>query len=947
MPDQAASPGRLEVPEGTVTFLFTDLEGSTKLLEAHPAAYRDAIARHHDLLREAVEGHGGAVFETVGDAVYAAFARPASAVAAALAGQLALQGADWGLLGPAALRARMALLTGEAERQGAHYFGASLHRAGRLLAASYGGQVVLAGATADLVREALPEGAALRDLGPHRLRDVRRPERVFQLLHPELPAAFPPLRTPGARTDNLPLQLTPFVGRARELAAVAGRLRRKEVRLLTLTGPGGVGKTRLALQAATRLLDDPGAFPDGACFVSLAAAADPALVPPMIAQALGVPEATGRPLGESLTEYLRDKRLLLLLDNFEHLLPAHPIVAELLAAAPRLAVLATSRAALRVYGEREYPVPPLAVADPTRLPPPGRLMRYDAVRLFAARARAARPDFAVAGDNAAAVAEICVRLDGLPLALELAAARLKLLPPHALLARLERRLPLLTGGARDAPARHRTLRDAVAWSHDLLPAAEQALFRRLGVFAGGFALEAAEAVCAGDTNLVDLRDAGPPVPPVPRGPGATAVLDGLGALVDHSLLCREASAAGEARFAMLETVREYALERLADSGEAGALRERHARYFLAHCEALAPSLTGPEQAAAFRRLELDQGDLRAALAWAAERGRADVGLRLAGALFWFWTVRGSKAEGRAWLARLLAVAGPRARSEAVAGALCAAGALAYFQDDLPEARRLLERSAGLWRRLGRRNTGATHGLAFALRALGEVALRQGDSAAAEAHSEEARRLYEATDDAWGTAQALTGLGHVARARGDLARARSLYDRALAAFEAHGDRRAVASVLGSLGTTAAGQRETAAAAAFWQRSLVAWHELGAVDGVPPQLERLARAASEQGHPERALRLAAAAAALREAIGVPVPPRGLPAIDAVVEQARRALSEAASRAAWESGRAMSQDEAVTFALAAPAPEGSGPGGGQGRRPSAHELEGHQGGARRNPG
>src|SRR5262245_263895 len=409
----------VRLPTGTVAFLFTDLEGSTALLQAHPAAYRAAVRRHHELLLEAVEARGGVVFETVGDAVYAAFARPTDAVEAALAGQLALQAEDWGGVG--ALRARMGLHLGEVERQGGHYFGAPLYRCARLTATAHGGQVVLSEATAALVRDALPPGAGLRDLGPHRLKDLQAPERVAQLLHPDLPASFPPLRSLDVLPNNLPRQLTSFVGRERELAQVRRLL--AAAPLLTLTGAGGAGKTRLALQAAADALD---AYPDGVWLADLAPAADPGLVPPAVAAALGVREEPGQPIPATLAGALRPKRLLLVLDNCEHLLDACARLADaLLRACPGVRVLATSREALGIAGETAWRVPSLELPDARHPPPPERLTQYEAVRLFVDRALAARPDFAVTDQNAPAVAALCARLDGIPLALELAAARVR------------------------------------------------------------------------------------------------------------------------------------------------------------------------------------------------------------------------------------------------------------------------------------------------------------------------------------------------------------------------------------------------------------------------------------------------------------------------------------------------------------------------------------------
>jgi predicted ATPase/class 3 adenylate cyclase len=527
-----AAPGAppVALPGGTVTFLFTDVEGSTALWEQHPAPMAAALARHDALVREAIHAHGGVVVKGTGDGAHAAFATAADGLAAALAAQQALQAAPWGATGP--VRVRMALHTGEAELRDGDYFGPPINRAARLLAAGHGGQTLLSLAAAELVRDALPAGVRLRDLGEHRLRDLQRPERVFQLVAPGLPTDFPALRSLDSRPHNLPVQPTPFIDREREVPAVRGLLARQEVRLLTLTGPAGTGKTRLALQVAAEALDE---FADGVYFVPLAPISDPGLVVPAVAQALGVREVAGHALVEGLHEALRARpRLLLVLDNFEQVLGAAPRVAALLAACPRLNVLVTSRAVLHLAGEHDFPVPPLTLPERRTLPPLERLAQYEAVRLLLERARAALPDFAITDANAPAVAEICHRLDGLPLALELAAARVRHLSPQALLARLERRLPLLTGGPRDLPARHRTLRGAIAWSYDLLGPEEQALFRRLAVFAGGCTLEAAEAVCGAGSPGGAQLEAGP------------AVLDGLG-LLAHNLRAVGRALAGRSR----------------------------------------------------------------------------------------------------------------------------------------------------------------------------------------------------------------------------------------------------------------------------------------------------------------------------------------------------------------------------------------------------------------
>jgi len=550
--------GLASPPKGTVTFLFTDIEGSTKLWEHNVPAMQAASARHDEIMKGAIEEHGGYVFKTVGDAFCAAFPTASDAIEASLGAQRTLLSEQWEQTG--LLRVRMALHTGVAEERDGDYFGPPVNRVARLLSAAYGEQILLSLPAQDLVRDQLPTQTTLKDLGAHRLKDLFRPERVFQLSAPDLPAEFPPLRTLDAYRNNLPLQPTPFIGREKEVSEVCERLSRPEVRLLTLMGPGGTGKTRLALQAAAELTEQ---FEDGVSFVSLAAISDPQLVVPALAGTLGVKEAGGQPLLQSFEDYLGEKCMLLLVDNFEQVLEAAPVVTELLSGAPNLKVLATSRIPLRLYGEHEYAVPPLALPDPERLPSVESLTQYEAVRLFVERAQAAKADFSVTNEKAQAVAEICVRLDGLPLAIELAAARIKVLSPQKMLARLGNRLKLLTGGAQDLPDRQRTLRSTIEWSYGLLEDGEKVLFARLSVFAGGRTLEAIEAIC----------DTGGDLP--------VDVLDGLSSLVDKSLLKQEEGVGGEPRFVMLETIHEYARERLQGGGEAEEVRRLHAEYFLA------------------------------------------------------------------------------------------------------------------------------------------------------------------------------------------------------------------------------------------------------------------------------------------------------------------------------------------------------------------------------
>jgi predicted ATPase/class 3 adenylate cyclase len=759
-----------EFPSGTVTFLFTDIEGSTALWERDRAAMATAVARHIALLDAAIRANGGVHFKTVGDAVQAAFPTAPQAVAAAAEGQRALLSEDWGTLGP--LRVRMALHAGVAEPDDrGDYVAPALNRLSGLLSAGHGGQLLLSLAVQQLARNALPDEYSLRDLGEHRLHDLLEPERVFQLLHPDLPDDLPPLESLDARPNNLPRQPTPFLGREREVAEVVEMLHRGDVRLLTLTGAGGSGKTRLALQAAAEALD---AFPDGVSFVPLASLADPALVPSAVAQALQVPEQGGRPVVEVLRDHLAGKQILLNLDNCEHLLTAvADLVADLLAACPDLTVLATSRAPLRLRAEREWEVPPLAL--PRRPPPPPtaeQLSPFAAVRLFVERAQAVRPDFTVDNASAPAVAEICWRLDGLPLAIELAAARVRLFPPEALLARLEKRLPFLTGGSRDAPARQRTLRDAIAWSHDLLDPEEQIVFRRLAAFAGEFTLEAAEAVVnpGGGMDTVEL----------------------VARLCEHSLLRSEDGAGDEPRFGMLETVREFATERLVESGEDEATRGAHAAFFALLVEQARTGMEGPDEAAWHTRLSVEHANVRAALGWLLEQGDAKAALAMTTGVRRFWEFRYHYAEGIGWLERALAAAGP-APTRVRGWGLRSLGNLVFVNGDARRAIALYEEALAIFR-----GEGDDEGVNIALAslAIGRTAL--GELAEARAAAEEGLTVSRRIGDARGEAYALRGIGFAASVAGDLPAAAAAHEAALAIFRRLGEHWAILSTLTELG-----------------------------------------------------------------------------------------------------------------------------------------------------
>ena len=589
-----------DLPTGTVTFLFTDIEGSTGLLQELGDRYPAVLDEHAAIIRRAVSDGGGVEVSTHGDAFFAVFRSPAGAVGAAVAAQRGLAAHDWSPGPP--VRVRMGAHTGEGALGGDDYAGIDVHRAARIADAAHGGQVLLSDATRGLVQHALPAGTSLRDLGAHHLRGIAGPERLHQLVVEGLPADFPAPRALDARPSNLPPQLTSFVGREEEIAEVERLLGR--TRLLTLTGPGGSGKSRLALRVATDLLPQ---YRDGSCFVDLSPVTDPALVPAAVANALGVPESPERPILDGVKDHLRHRELLQVVDNFEQVAEAGPVIEELLTAAPKLRTLVTSRVVLSLRGEQEYPVPPLQVPDPERLPRDlAALTEVEAVRLFAERAQAASPRFALTEQNAPVVAEITARLDGLPLAIELAATRTKVLTPEQILARLESRLSILTSGSRSVPERQRTLRAAIAWSYDLLDPVERRLFARLSVFTGGWAFESAEAVCDPEELGVDA-------------------LDGLTSLVDKSLIRRTEPPGHPSRFSMLETIREFGYEQLEAAGDLELVRRRHAGHYLSLATDAEPHLTATDQGEWLDRCEAEHANLRAALALGHRPGRGRPG----------------------------------------------------------------------------------------------------------------------------------------------------------------------------------------------------------------------------------------------------------------------------------------------------------------------------------
>ena len=959
-----------DLPTGTSTLLFTDIEGSTHLLQQLGDRYAELLTECLNLLRTAFQKYSGYEVDTQGDAVFTVFARASDALLAAVAAQRELALHSW----PSAVtvRVRMGLHTGEPSRLAEGYVGLDVHYAARIMNAAHGGQVLLSRVVHDLVEHDLPEGVSLRDLGEHYLKDFERPLPLYQLVIVGLPADFPPLKTRASRPDNLPAQPTPLIGREHEVAAVVQLVRREDVRLVTLTGPGGTGKTRLGLQIALELGE---VFAGGVFFVSLSTINDPLLVIPTIAQALGIRDRAGQPLLARLAEMLQPKQVLLLLDNFEQVVGAASQVADLLTSCPQLKMLITSREVLHVRAEHEFAVPPLALPDPAHLPDLATLIRSPSVALFLQRAQAVKPEFQLTTTNARAVAEICVRLDGLPLAIELAAARMKLLSPEALLARLGRRLAMLTGGGRDVPARQQTLRNTIEWGYQLLNTWEQRLFGWLSVFVGGCTLQAAEVVVeCGFIQHVGAADLSLPV------------IDLVASLLDKSLLQRmEQTGEGseEPRLLMLETIREYALEALTSSGEGNSARQAHADYFLQLAEEAEPALNGPLLAMWLDRLEREHDNLRAALHWAIEGGRAEMALRLGSALERFWVVRGHRNEGLAFLERALAGSAGVA-ADVRAKALLAAARLAFNQSNYDQGEILAQQSLALFRELGDRR-----GVALALDRLGMAAWRRGDFATARVLMEEDLALFKELGDrdrvAWslftlgllnnkqgeytracalfeesltlfrelgnkrGMAASLTQLagtlfasqgnqdmiyplleeglaldrevgdkegkavsslllGWVALKQGDVITARTRVEESLALYREMEHREGVAEALSLLARLEAARDDHAFARVLYEESLAMAQEIGDKELIASGLEGLASVVAAQDEPSWAARLWGSAEVMREAIGAPLPPIERADYDHAVAAVREHLGEEAFASAWAEGRTMTVEQVL---------------------------------------
>ncbi|HEY3249154.1 MAG TPA: tetratricopeptide repeat protein [bacterium] len=872
----------MALPTGTVTFLFADIEGSTRLLQQVGDGYAAVLADYRRLFRAAAAAHAGQEVDMPGDACFFAFARATEAVAAAVDAQLALQAHPWpdGRM----VRARIGVHTGEPFAQDGNYVGLDVHRAARICSAAHGGQILLSDATRVFVEQALPDGVALRDLGEHRLKDLQRPERLYQAVHPRLPESFPALRTLDARPNNLPQLPTQFIGREHELKSLQQMLLTASVRLVTLTGPGGTGKTRLALQLAAAAVEE---FPHGVYFVPLSHVNDSDMIIPAIARALEVGEVKDHPLQQTVPQYLQDRHLLLVLDNLEQVLTPAPVVHDLLARCPHLKIIATSRERLHLSWEHEFPLPPL------QTPPAGSAFDVQAaspaIALFVDRARMVQPGFAVTPDTAGVVAEICAGLDGLPLAIELAAARVKLLPVREIARRLQDQLRLLQGGPLDAPERHRSLQAAMLWSYDLLSAQDRRLFRRLSVFRGGVALDSAEAV----SQDLDFD-----------------VLTGLGSLVDKSLLRQVQSQDDSPRFLMLETIRQFGLERLAAEGDLEEARRRHAEHFAGLGDRLEAGIPADEERLA-DRLWRDADNVRAALDRVIQSGQTALAARVGAGLGWVFYMRGQLTEGRERLARVMTLSlGPE--GPARARAAMAAGVLAWSTGETGPAHTWLHDALRYFEIHEDRQREAV-ATAF----LGHVARTAGDLVEAAARYDRAHWIYRDLGHDTGVAWTLHDLGQIARDRGALDEATSLEEQSLVVFRQRGDRWGAAWALWNLGVTAHRQGHDDRARAYYAESLELYQALNDRRGIAQCLEGLAAIAFVAGRLEESVRVIAAVDALRATAGAPPTISDRTEYDRTVEALRAGLSPDAYARAWEAGGRLEPEQVIELALQAAQP------------------------------
>jgi predicted ATPase/class 3 adenylate cyclase len=914
----------MTLPSGTVIFLFTDIEGSTKLAQEHPDKWESLRARHHAILKSAIKSNNGYVFQIIGDAFCASFHTAGDAVRAAARAQTDFYKEDWG---ETPVKIRIGINTGAAQasvdidHSGGYKGYTAMARVQRIMSAGHGGQVLISSATQELLLEDMPEDVSLRDLGEKRLKDLNRPEHIYQLVIADLPVEFPALKTLDAYRHNLPVQLTSFIGREKEMAEIKGSIATH--RLITLTGTGGTGKTRLALQVAADVLDE---FSDGVWLVELAEITDSALIPQTILAAIGIPEQAGMTDLQLLRDYLRKKNILLVLDNCEHVIEdSAKLVRDLVSHALELKVLTTSREALGLQGELIWQVPSLSLPDVEGLPAIEELSQYEAVRLFIERAALVQPQFLVTNENAPAVAQICFRLDGIPLAIELAAARIRAMSVDQIFKRLDNRFRLLTGGKRTALERHQTLRATIAWSYNLLSGDEKFLLCRLSIFVGGWSLEAAEQVCV-------------------EGGDGFDVLDLLTRLVEKSLVNLDGS-----RYRMLETTRQFAREKLIDSDEGATMHENHLIYFLNLAEQGDRQIHGPDQVVWMDRLERESDNFRAALDWCVSEQNTESALYLLAALSTAWDYRGYFYEIEGWFDKIRVLPEVNGYPAPYAKVLNIIGRHQSLVGEFRLAQSISKDSQEIWLKLGAEGE---RGLAENLDCQGSIALYdEKNIETAKALFGQSFKLYQKHGDEWGMAWLIFRFGSVAFVQGLYAEAEDAYLKSLTKFRELGDKSMAANVLAGLGEMARFLDDYERAGKFWEQNLdifrearrrfalaypfhgLAWVSLRKCDYDKARtlfeesltlsiesgnksviaicLAGLAGILGETGKPEQAARLFGAVEFLLKDISR-LEPQDQKDFDHYVTVVREQLDEAAIENAWAEGRTMMMEQAIKYAL-----------------------------------
>jgi predicted ATPase/class 3 adenylate cyclase len=873
----------IQAPQGTVTFMFTDIQGSTKLWETFPNAMKAVIARHDELMLQVLDTHNGYLVKSMGDGLLAAFVSAVDGVSAALAIHQTLRSADWGDVGQ--IQVRIGLHTGDAHYRDGDYFGPTLNRAARLMGIGHGGQVLLSHATQELLADALSQDVSLTSLGHHRLKDLTDTEHVYQLLHPELERDFPTLKSLSYLANNLPAQTTSFIGREEDIDTASSLL--ETSRLVTLTGIGGTGKTRLSLQVAADLIEQ---YADGVWFVELASVTE-SRVAATIAEVLAVPEVADHSVLDCLKVTLQSKQMLLVLDNCEHVLEAcTKVVSLLLKACSQLSFLASSREGFGIVEETVWAVCPLP------LPGDGEnissLSQTPSINLFVDRAQAVSPRFELTEDNAEAVAFICRRLDGIPLALELAAARVKVLPPQKLVERLEDRFRYLTVGKRSEMSHHQTLRATVDWSYDLLDDAEKILLNRLSVFQGRFILEAAEAICAGE------------------GLDEFEVLDALSQLVQKSLV--EVDDLGdEAFYRLLETVRQYAQEKLDESESVHPLKAAHIKFFLDYSQKIEPNLQGPDQAKWFKKLHLLHDNFRAALDWALAQKESEVAHRMCLALAWFWLVQGHLVEGREWTLKALQQR-DSVPKDVQADVLIWAGNFSVDLGHNVEGQQLLEQSLAISQEIDDQD-----GIGNALVNLGVALHNQGEVDRARDAYQKALDIQRKLGDRKGLSSVLNNFGNVVLDQGDLEQAQRMFEESALLCEGYDDLQGLAIALSNLAIVTLAQNDLKMARSHLERSLKLSEEIGDKFGIAGGLSVGAVLCQEEGNPSTAAQLQGMCSRLLDELNMPLEPSEKASFDVTQENLQSALGEAAYQKLFETGRRFTQAQALTLAFESPQP------------------------------